>query len=1179
MQRQKEKQRESALTAEISGAGGSGASTRRTPSDVARSQQDSAPRRNPYSSNHMESSTTRLLVATKLLLESLNQWSLGQKSETEVSDVYVRLGNDFYTARMAFASYGIDMSDLTSVPDDLRVCLEKCLSEDAAPAVLDQYLPRVREIIVHLLQGLKLKQAEYKRILVSQQRAPGLSSGSTSSRRTSAMGPPAAGSGSAPNRGSRIMRQERQGISEGAGASATPPEPLQPDAESRPEAPQRSASSGVTSPRKSAASTSTGSDVASAGTPSAVPADVQRHTLSDDAMPISASAASLPSSSQSQTFRMETSSPRTQTSARLTSSASGRMPKSASARSAHDMGNNSPAMDVTEADPSLRALKSRDALERRASKRFSAYTFNKMGVGAQGFGNSGIGMSSLLGMGSPNPERSPHHKRMSTKRAKPSISEIPSDDRLRSPASSSRSMPGSSDEVDEGQQQQNEQQSRDMSSQAPTPSASTPQKAGTLAPPGARDYRSPSMTQQTGMSSTDSLPFVDAQGRVSPTKSEPFVDDESYSSIPPVPPLPTATEQARLDAGGAAAQQEQYQSKHSRGFSTASVKTLGPSGSSRTIGASAPPDSPRDIDVFLQIGRQTRKATLDRETPISIPRLRMLFVDRFAYSPGKDDFPAIYIKDPENEVSYELEDLDDVTHGCLLTLNIEPLDQVKQHLDLSLGAISRELREVKAALQDREQRDASIALARRLSTTTSRGDASFLMPAASPGKFSESQFAAAGQRVASFKRRPSAGPSAPSSTSIDRTTTKPPSDGVLAPSTDENDAAIETPGSPKSGAEIAAELKSHYDEVLNLRREMAILRQLQGDFSTDIGGLLKGMKEHSAKVRAIAAREIPAERNFIITGKSKLDTNSQEVLTLIEDLQDVVDDLKSDVIQRGVKPKPAVLKKVSADIERATRGLQDLENYVQTVKPSWKKTWETELQNIVDEQDFLNHSEGLIADLREDHGALQEVYEDIQQVVKLRSAGRPAGGKYIPPLPEEGHEGLSTVMLEVRGQSIDHERRLRALQAAEKNRQREMASRTNEFTDELAGFVQGKAGDGLRRTGGHLEAERIRAKRDKATLLAMFGAGGAGGAPPEVDLPVPKKLILGGGGSAGKDRASADSSALRSSSSQRRQGSTSSTNNESLNTNGVGGAALSQTSSRDTYATMTDSEMDGAEDA
>jgi len=52
---------------------------------------------------------TRLLVAIKQLLEALTQWSTGRMSESEVSDVYVRLGNDFNAAVAAFGQFNIDM--------------------------------------------------------------------------------------------------------------------------------------------------------------------------------------------------------------------------------------------------------------------------------------------------------------------------------------------------------------------------------------------------------------------------------------------------------------------------------------------------------------------------------------------------------------------------------------------------------------------------------------------------------------------------------------------------------------------------------------------------------------------------------------------------------------------------------------------------------------------------------------------------------------------------------------------------------------------------------------------------------------------------------------------------------------------------------------------------------------
>jgi hypothetical protein len=50
-----------------------------------------------------------LLLATKQLQEALYQWSIGQVSETDVSDVYVRIGTDFNHALHAFAYYSIDM--------------------------------------------------------------------------------------------------------------------------------------------------------------------------------------------------------------------------------------------------------------------------------------------------------------------------------------------------------------------------------------------------------------------------------------------------------------------------------------------------------------------------------------------------------------------------------------------------------------------------------------------------------------------------------------------------------------------------------------------------------------------------------------------------------------------------------------------------------------------------------------------------------------------------------------------------------------------------------------------------------------------------------------------------------------------------------------------------------------
>ena len=70
----------------------------------------------------------------------------------------MRLGYEFNIACRSFTSIGVDTSDLGPVPDLLRNILEDTLSQDASSASLDKFLPRIRDIIINLLHGLKRKQ-------------------------------------------------------------------------------------------------------------------------------------------------------------------------------------------------------------------------------------------------------------------------------------------------------------------------------------------------------------------------------------------------------------------------------------------------------------------------------------------------------------------------------------------------------------------------------------------------------------------------------------------------------------------------------------------------------------------------------------------------------------------------------------------------------------------------------------------------------------------------------------------------------------------------------------------------------------------------------------------------------------------------------------------------------------
>lgn len=85
--------------------------------------------------------------------------------------------------------------------------------------------------------------------------------------------------------------------------------------------------------------------------------------------------------------------------------------------------------------------------------------------------------------------------------------------------------------------------------------------------------------------------------------------------------------------------------------------------------------APGTVALFLQLHGKTRRVVV--LLPVTLTALRLLFVEKFAYSPGTESFPEIYLRDKDTDISYELEEahLENVQDGSLLLLN-EPHDDV-----------------------------------------------------------------------------------------------------------------------------------------------------------------------------------------------------------------------------------------------------------------------------------------------------------------------------------------------------------------------------------------------------------------------------------------------------------------------------------------------------------------------
>ncbi|KAI0819607.1 actin interacting protein 3-domain-containing protein [Trametes gibbosa] len=999
--------------------------TNQSVSSNASASSSRSERSRPPPNPAVESAVTRLLVSIKVLLESLTQWSKQIVDENQVSDVYVRLGNDFNSAVAAFGAFGIEMNELSSVPDDLREVLEECLSEDATPDNLERFLPRVRKIITQLLQGLRAKQSIYRRIVQDHRQRPEGSDRDSRSSRSDRVReesvpprPSSRGPGDVPARSKTPSSRRKPSSSDNTlppvpatnsssdqpfvGGFAAPPvtNTLSADSDnprqraSTPVQPRSSLSQMNSIPLPRAYSTSSADpsfprdprqQTNGFGSPeppqqppppvqAPVPGHVKRFSLVDGPVP-----------------------------SVLVNDGSPMSPPPAEDVSV-------PGTPPTEGAPleppppavqnSLAALKKAEALERRASKRFSTYNISKM---------TGMRDRSGGGGGSMN-------------------------------GGNRRSL-------------------------IATPGALTPGDLAALAEEG--DTASPRKKDRARSQRTRG--------------PSPIVEGDEPPPVPPLPPKSTSPQPgATSETTGRSTPQPSHNGEvvPSMAIATSDARVSATDSEDSTADTSGKP-----FPVFLQVGREVKKVVI--EPGMSLGNLRLLFVDKFSYSPGQDNFPAIYIRDPSSGVQYELEDVDEVKSKVLLSLNIEPLDQIKQHIDVQISSLQQDIKDLRTAVVSN----------RRTSTILTQPLAESTPIAARP---SEQRFRDVARRISRLIPDNSTTPIAGYSP------LPPPIEPQWTGSMLQMQYTGSTLQPQMTGASVVSEyttrvvsdLKTQFDEVQNLRRDLGIMRQLYTEFMKQTKESLGTLRQQTQTVKQLSTQKVGGARAYIDTGKAKLDTRSQNVLTRMEELQDTVENIKDDVLKRNVSPKAFVLKNVKGDIQAVAGELQSLKDHIQTVKPMWKKTWEEELQNIVEEQQFLQHQEEFLEDLFEDHKAVLEVFGHVEKVISLRGASsvkRRAPTFKPPPPTEEGQGGLSTVMMEIRTAAIDPERRLKAIAANEKNRERDMANRADEFQTELNGFVVGKK---LKMTGGAEEAERVRKRRDELTLKAMFngGSGPAGGA-------------------------------------------------------------------------------------
>ena len=954
-----------------------------------------------------------MLIATKQLLETLTQWSRHNATEGEVSDVYVRLGYEFNIACRAFNGIGVDTSDLGPVPELLRAILEETLSQEASPASLDKFLPRIRDIIITLLHGLKRKQQRLraKQVKDSPQNANGLSASTSSSSLNTGLTQMLEDVPRKPGRGSE--RRIGSGGSTLAGDIQNGSFATGDDTDAPPRyssmAPARQSSDGV-------------------------PPDVSNRNSNLDGQkpfPSSLSDSSM-SSAMSQSNSVLVPNPE------LEAEQIHHAQSAALSNSQRDAASYlQPPPPQTKPQDALAELQRGGDLERRASRRYSAYQISKH------LGASPNGMPMLPpAQSTPVPNRGRdvrdsmnavrtrgsgiYNRQRSNNRADESSP-------LRSNALSNRiseesTLSGGSRHAQTVKAPEEGVQARQESRMQAnlSPSSEPPQVGPTLASP------------------IDPLPAYDASG-----------DDD----LQPRKPKPQA-------------------SRTSENLATQVAESEQP------VQQFVPEQSPqpgKELTLFLQYKSKIKKFVLpDGLNDLSIARLQLAFIEKFAWNTHSNgnDLPEIYIQDPVSGVRHELEDLRDVKDRCVLVLNVEALDEVKKHIDEGFGGIRKLVEGVRNAVDSQ-----------RISL----------------------------QRVSGRQQDTPKG--------LNRLSTKPDA-GVVASS-------LQKPKLNGLVSGTASKLPADQaGNIQSLRQDLAVVRQTFASLVSDMNTSMSNVQEKASSVKSIAIEGVmpdldsSAGRCYVNNGKKTLGEESERIVNSVDDLQDIVEDLRKDVVTRGVRPLPRQLDSVSKSISTATSELKKMQAFLRAEKPIWTKIWEKELEVVCNDRDLLTMQEELATDLEDDLEKATQTFALVEQATKQQSLQSAQGHAVALRSTSKGLAAIASdqeidpikakdgVLDEVRALRPNHETRLEAIERAEKARRRELETRREgEFTKEVASFVEeGK----LKKSGGFEEAERLRKARDEKNMREAWekqqeraaSKGKEAEVAPSLDVPEGDKTVV-----------------------------------------------------------------------
>jgi hypothetical protein len=288
-----------------------------------------------------------------------------------------------------------------------------------------------------------------------------------------------------------------------------------------------------------------------------------------------------------------------------------------------------------------------------------------------------------------------------------------------------------------------------------------------------------------------------------------------------------------------------------------------------------------------------------------------------------------------------------------------------------------------------------------------------------------------------------------------------------------------------------ADLRAQAVEVQNLRRDLAIMRQIHVDFLQETKENFSKLRSQNVSMKEVVKTKMGGSRAILDNSKAKLEQQCQDTIQAVEEINDIIDAARLDASKRFVTPSRSQMATIQSDLKKATEMVEAFARDVTSVDPTWRATWQLELSRVMEEQKLLSHQTKLAQDLKNDIKDATDMLANVSAFVEQRTTGgaRVGSGKGFRPASPDESGGIPNLLMEIRTKESDPTQRLRAIEAQQKAREKEKANKTDEFTSELGDFVKGRK---LKKTGGTEEAERMRQRRQEQTLRKMLTGDGNG---------------------------------------------------------------------------------------